>query len=230
VEFQEKIKYLDVMERALALTLILTNTEESLLEGFEVMEKALQASPLDPHLNLLMGEICGALFFGYENEEGVEKVAVSFKRQAEMHYRRASGSNEALLLYAIFLKRIKAFEEAENTLIAILENSLHSGEKYREQVLLELIELLDNKSKDDLVAMVRAKELIPYLKKSRRDLSDSAARSPQMAKNKGASGGAVALVPEAPGTKPVNKSIFYKTKKTFSRQKKLVLKRMGGEK
>lgn len=68
VKFEERLKHLDIVDRARALKFYLKGIEvtphdvESLTSAFETMQKSLEGSPMDPWLNFLMAEICCAIW------------------------------------------------------------------------------------------------------------------------------------------------------------------------
>jgi tetratricopeptide (TPR) repeat protein len=68
LQFEERVKHVDVVERANGLSELLKSESaeksvaaDHLLKGFDILENALEASPNDPWLSLLMGDICARM-------------------------------------------------------------------------------------------------------------------------------------------------------------------------
>jgi hypothetical protein len=67
LNFEERVKHLDVVERSRGLSAFLMSevepkiASEHLLKAYEIVEKALEGNPIDPWLSMLMGDICSKL-------------------------------------------------------------------------------------------------------------------------------------------------------------------------
>ena len=85
LKFEERVKHLDVVERARGLSELLQSetvaakgaAAEHLLKGYGILESALEASPNDPWLSSLMGDVCSRMHYvlNVSNKKRVKAVS-----------------------------------------------------------------------------------------------------------------------------------------------------------
>jgi tetratricopeptide (TPR) repeat protein len=188
LSFQESVKHLDVVERARGLAQFLkasrakdSSSAEKLLVAFETVEKALEASPLDSWLSLLMGDICNALWNVLmrenvlresklsENEKQDPRfvkaladelvVANLFCDRANVYYNQAIAGDQPLSYrnYGMFCLARKLTNEAEDAFLKALEACSRHGKPLDEVSLIELVSLLVHKGNGALANSLREK-------------------------------------------------------------------------
>ncbi len=171
--FTERVKQLDIVQRAFGLAQYLKGmqmiqenpvaAEQFLLRGFFMVEKVLEASPLDPWLTALMGDLsCGlwmimnaqcskreaAAVTGKASVSAAETSAIAeqrevcniFLKRADKYYHEALSANpivSVLRNYSIFLLRCMRLSEAEQHLKLALENCNDEGGTLNGQLVSE---------------------------------------------------------------------------------------------
>jgi hypothetical protein len=183
LDFQERVKILNVVERSRGLSQYLSGTKESLLAAFETIEGALEASPTDPWLCLLMAEVCQELWQvmtqenvklsaqAQEKTDGVdvklvkaladELVAANmFGERADSYYQLAvagGGQVMAYRSYGKFLLVRKQKAAAEDFFLKALEAGERQGKPVDEESVVCLVGLLKESGQYQLAKKLKEK-------------------------------------------------------------------------
>ena len=172
VFFEERVKVLDVVERARGMSNYLRGGEENLLLAFQTVQGALEASPNDPWLTLLMADICNKLNLlicgeaEVRSEDSVDglramadqiAVAELFAERSESYYRRATDLSKnssfvALRSFGLFLLRLRRMQEAEELLLQCLERCMKNKRLMDPRALIALVNILEDRGDLSLAA------------------------------------------------------------------------------
>jgi hypothetical protein len=173
LKFEERVKHLDIVERARGLSEYLQGEDlktksasEHLMKAFDIFESALEASPIDPWLSLLMGRICSKMYTLLSGCHSTAEIDTRnlFSERTEFFYRQAFAFEVNCVAYlqlGTFLAKFEnRHDEAEDYLLKVLEGS-KKGSLVQGQALVELVQLLEkNKKKErssDLAKELREK-------------------------------------------------------------------------
>ena len=172
--FQEKVKHLDIVERVRGLAEYLRGRQnqsdafECYIRAFGILAKALETSPNDAWLNLLMADLCRSIweiskFRSKETPEQLTssnlKVASLFEQRALRYYQQSTDSDNhshnAQRNFGIFLSKIGKLQEAEDHLLKSLELAEELGVALDESALLELVYVLEEQGKKELASQLK---------------------------------------------------------------------------
>ena len=162
---------MDVVERSQGLSeLLLSQTDrknemDHLLTAYEVVERALESSPVDPWLSLLMGDICNRMFRALALVSRQTGVAAELKAAALFHdrtvffYRQAARfeNNPApFVKLGLFLAKEDAMlDEAEEMFLRALDVCAKQNTLLDETALIELVSVLEKKSDNERARQLR---------------------------------------------------------------------------
>jgi tetratricopeptide (TPR) repeat protein len=169
LKFEERVKHLDIVERARGLSEYLEgetvkgkNASEHLMKAFDIFESALEASPMDPWLSLLMGRICSKMYSllpAGRNEAAIDMRNL-FCDRAELFYRQAFAfeiNPVAYLQFGVFLTKLEnRLDEAEDYFLKTLEASKRDSPLHG-AALIELVQVLEKKGCTEMAKEIREK-------------------------------------------------------------------------
>jgi hypothetical protein len=137
IRFEEHVKHLDIVERARGLAEYLQGesmgskvASEHMMKAFGIFEGALERSPLDPWLSLIMGNICSKMF---------SFVAQSGSADKELSALFSVRRNFIIVKQSVFEKSMLSFLQL-GRFLSKLENRLDEAEDAFRNVL-ELVRI-----------------------------------------------------------------------------------------
>lgn len=170
IRFEERVKHLDIVERARGLAEYLQGesmgskaASEHMMKAFGIFEVALERSPLDAWLSLIMGNVCSKMFSFVEQTGSADKeLRELFSTRAEFYYRQASVFEKSLLsslqLGKFLLKLESRLDEAEEAFRNVLELGQTQGEgseRLLKEAITGLLDVLERKGLVDIANELR---------------------------------------------------------------------------
>jgi len=178
---------------------------DHLLKAYEIVEGALEASPMDPWLSLLMGDICANVYKSMllstqinhtpqaqesMDSQGVKKLANElqviklFHERTLFFYRQAArfeNNPGAFVKLGVFLAhQNQALDEAEDSFLRALDICAKLNTPLDEQALIELVSVLELKADVERAQLLKeeTQAFVQYRSKWSRDRSESVSPRP----------------------------------------------------